>query len=211
MNPAVMTSVFSLIIAFAMTFFGERVFKISLSATGFVVGGLLSYSLSLGFMYDIFFSLVTGVVGGVITAVLVQKAYHWGLFALGSVMAFCIFFYVATVNGTFPADPRSVTLVGPTAAINYLPVILAGFVVTIGAGFATLQFEALILRIITSLMGAIALSIYGYALSSGMSTIPQMDVILPQMQASVWGVVWLPLAAIGMGFQFFGAPRLFKH
>lgn len=211
MNPAILlTSIFGLFIGLAVTFFGERIFKISLSSTGFAVGAVLVGGIAFNLTENVIVALIGGAIAGFFTALMVRSAYRTGLFIIGFAMAAIIATYIALAMDAVTVDIQNLENVDPNALTSMLPLIGAGLVMSMVSGSLLVIFDTPLLRIITAIFGAIVFSISGFVLTTGMETLPQSTASLVSVQLFVWGALWIPLAIVGVVFQFFGVNWLFK-
>ena len=71
-------SVLGLIIGLALTFFGERIFKFSLTVTGFAIGGLLGFSVAFSMSNEPMVIVIATIVVGAIFVYIVHIAYKMG-------------------------------------------------------------------------------------------------------------------------------------
>jgi len=211
MNPAILlTSIFALLIGLAITFFGERIFKISLSSTGFAVGAVLVGGIVFNLTDNLIVALIGGGIAGFFTALIVRSAYRAGLFIIGFAMAAIIATYIAIAMDAVTVDIQNLENIDPTTLQTMLPLVLAGFVMSIVSGALVVIFDTPILRVVTAIFGAIIFAISGFVLTTGTETLPQSTASLVSVQLFVWGALWIPLAIAGVVFQFFGVTWLFK-
>lgn len=211
MNPAILlTSIFALIIGLAVTFFGERIFKISLASTGFAVGAVLVGGLIFNFSENVLFATGGGVVAGFITSLLVRSAYRTGLFIIGFAMSAIVATYIAIAMEAVTVDIQNIENIDPNTLQELLPLIIAGFAMSMVTGALVVLFDTPILRVGTAIFGAIIFAISGFVLTTGMETLPQSTASLVSVQLFVWGALWIPLAIAGVVFQFFGVNWLFR-
>ncbi|GEM_PF-2846119 len=211
MDPAILlTSIFALLIGLAVTFFGERIFKISLASTGFAVGAALFGGIALTLLDNVIIALIVGGIGGVITSFMVQSAYRTGLFIIGFAMAAIITIYIALAMDAVTVDIQNLESINPDELSSMLPLIIAGFSMSLISGSLVVMFDTPILRVVTAIFGAIVFAISGFVLTTGMETLPQSAASLVSVQLFVWGAGWIPLAIAGIVFQFFGVTWLFK-
>lgn len=211
MNPVILlTSIFALIIGLAVTFFGERIFKISLTSTGFAVGAVLAGGLLFNFSENIFIAMVGAAIAGFITSLLVRSAYRTGLFIIGFAMSSIIATYIAIAMDAVSVNIQNIENIDPNTIQQLLPLILAGLAMSMVSGSLIVLFDTPILRVATAIFGAIVFSISGFVLTTGMESLPQSTASLVSVQLFVWGAIWIPLAIAGVVFQFFGVNWLFR-
>ncbi len=211
MNPVILlTSIFALIIGLAVTFFGERIFKISLTSTGFAVGAVLAGGILFNFSENIFIAMVGAAIAGFITSLLVRSAYRTGLFVIGFAMSSIIATYIAIAMDAVSVNIQNIENIDPNTIQQLLPLILAGFAMSMVSGSLIVLFDTPILRVATAIFGAIVFSISGFVLTTGMESLPQSTASLVSVQLFVWGAIWIPLAIAGVVFQFFGVNWLFR-
>jgi len=211
MSPTILlTSIFALLIGLAVTFFGERIFKISLSSTGFAVGAVLVGGLVLTVIDNVIAALVAGAIAGLITAFLARSAYRTALFIMGFAMSAIIATYIGLAMDAVTVDIQNLENIDPNTLQSMFPLIIAGSVMSMVSGALVVIFDTPILRVATAIFGAIVFSISGFVLTTGMETLPQSTASLVSVQLFVWGALWIPLAIAGVVFQFFGVTWLFK-
>lgn len=205
MNPAILiASILGIFIGLTITFFGERIFKISLSGTGFGVGAVLAGGIAFSVFESAIFALVVAVVVGFMSLFLVRSAYRTGLFIIGFAMAAIIVTYISIAADAVTIDIQNLENIDPTSIQQMLPLIGTGLVTSIITGALVVMMDTPILRVATAIFGAIIFAISGYVLMTGTDTLPQSTAQLVSVELFVWGLGWIPLAIAGVIFQFFG-------
>lgn len=205
MNPAiVIASILGLFIGLMITFFGERIFKISLSGTGFGVGLVLAGGIAFNLTENIIVAVIAGGIVGFISLLLVRSAYRSGLFLIGFAMAAIVVTYISLAMDAVTIDIQNIENIDPNSIQQMLPLIGTGFFASMITGALVVMFDTPILRIATAIFGAIIFSISGFVLTTGTDALPQSTAELVSVELFVWGVGWIPLAVAGVVFQFFG-------
>ena len=205
MNPAILiASMLGLFIGLTVTFFGERIFKISLSATGFGVGLMLAGGIAFNFTENVVVAGIAGVIAGIISLFIVRSAYRSGLFLIGFAMAAIIVTYISLAMDAVSVDVQNLQNIDPNTIQEMLPVVVTGLVASIITGALVVMMDTPILRLATAIFGAIIFVISGFVLTTGTDTLPQSTAELVSVDLFVWGVGWIPLAIAGVIFQFFG-------
>lgn len=211
MNPAILiASILGLFIGLTITFVGERIFKISLSSTGFGAGLMLVGGITFNVTENLLVALGAGFVAGIISLFLVRSAYRTGLFFIGFAMAAIVVTYIALAMDAVTIDIQNIENIDPTSIQPMLPLLMAGFVASIVTGSLMVMMDTPILRVATAIFGAIIFSLSGFVLTTGTDTLPQSTAQLVSVDLFVWGVGWIPLAIAGVIFQFFGVEWLLK-
>lgn len=205
MNPALLiASLLGIFIGLTLTFFGERIFKISLSGTGFGVGAVLAGGIAFNLFENMIFALVVGVVVGFMSLLLVRSAYRSGLFLIGFAMAAIVVTYISLAMDAVTIDIQNLENIDPTSIQQMLPLLGAGFVASMITGSLVVMMDTPILRVATAIFGALIFAISGFVLTTGTDTLPQSTAQLVSVDLFVWGMGWIPLAIAGVVFQFFG-------
>jgi len=205
MTPVVLlASILGLFIGLTVTFFGERIFKISLSATGFGVGFALAGGIVYNLTNEILGALIAGAIAGVISLFIVRSAYRSGLFLIGFAMAAILVTYISIAMDAVTIDIQNLENFDPNTIQQMLPLIGTGFFASMITGALVVMFDTPILRVTTAIFGAIIFAISGFVLTTGMDTLPQSTAQLVGVDLFVWGAGWIPLAIAGVVFQFFG-------
>jgi hypothetical protein len=205
MNPVVLlASILGLFIGLSVTFFGERIFKISLSATGFGVGFALGGGIAFNLTEEILVAIIAGGIAGIISLFIVRSAYRTGLFLIGFAMAAILVTYISLAMDAVTIDIQNLRNINPNNIQQMLPLIGTGFFASMITGALVVMFDTPILRVVTAIFGAVIFSISGFVLTTGMDSLPQSTAELVSVQLFMWGIGWIPLAIAGVIFQFFG-------
>lgn len=205
MTPVVLlASILGLFIGLTVTFFGERVFKISLSSTGFGVGFMLASGIIYNITEQLIPALIAGVIIGVISLFIVRSAYRSGLFLIGFAMAAILVTYISIAMDAVTIDIQNLENFDPNTITPILPLIGTGFFASMITGALVVMFDTPILRVTTAIFGAVIFAISGFILTTGMDSLPQSTAQLVGVDLFVWGAGWIPLAIAGVVFQFFG-------
>ena len=211
MSPVVLlASILGLFIGLTITFFGERIFKISLSSTGFGVGFTLASGIAYSITEQILVAGIAGVVVGMISLFIVRSAYRSGLFLIGFAMAAILVTYISIAMDAVTIDIQNLENIDPNTIQQMLPLIGTGFFAAMITGALVVMFDTPILRVTTAIFGAIVFAISGFILTTGMDSLPQSTAQLVGVELFVWGAGWIPLAIAGVIFQFFGVNWLFN-
>lgn len=205
MTPVVLlASILGLFIGLTVTFFGERIFKISLSATGFGVGFALGGGIAFNLTQEILVAILAGGVAGIISLFIVRSAYRTGLFLIGFAMAAILVTYISLAMDAVTIDIQNLGNIDSNTIQQMLPLIGTGFFASMITGALVVMFDTPILRVTTAIFGAVIFSVSGFVLTTGMDSLPQSTAELVGVQLFVWGIGWIPLAIAGIIFQFFG-------
>jgi hypothetical protein len=211
MTPVVLlASILGLFIGLAVTFFGERIFNISLSSTGFGVGFVLAGGIAFNVTEQLLVALVAGGIAGVISLFVVRSAYRSGLFLIGFAMSAILVTYISIAMDAVTIDIQNLENIDPNAIQQMLPLIGTGFFASMITGALVVMFDTPILRVLTAIFGAIVFAISGFILTTGMDTLPQTTAQLVGVPLFAWGGGAIPLAFAGIVFQFFGVNWLFS-
>ena len=205
MTPVILlASILGLFIGLTLTFFGEQVFKISLSATGFGVGFTLAAGIAYNLTEQVLVAGIAGVMLGLISLFIVRSAYRSGLFLIGFAMAAILVTYISIAMDAVTIDIQNIENIDPNTIQQMLPLIGTGFFASMITGALIVMFDTPILRVTTAIFGAIVFAISGFILTRGMDSLPQSTAQLVSVDLFVWGAGWIPLAIAGVVFQFFG-------
>ena len=211
MNPAVLiSSILGIFIGLILTFFGERIFKISLSATGFGVGFVLAGGIAFGATENTIVAGIAGGILGVITLFIANSAYRTALFVIGFAMAAIIVTYISIAMDAVSVDVQNLNNLTASNVQQMLPLVITGFIASMITGSLVVMFDTPILRLATAIFGAIVFAISGFVLTTGTDALPQTTSELLSPQLFIWGMSWIPLAIVGVVFQFFGVSWLFN-
>lgn len=211
MNSTVLIgSILSIFIGLALCFFGERIFKISLSATGFGIGALLLAGLSYSVTNNPLLALGAGFVGGLISYFIVHSFYRTGMFFIGFALSALVITYVLIAAQAVSINIQDISQVDANMIQQFLPMLGIGFVAASISGALFVIFDTPILKFATAIAGAMLVCISGFVLTTGTDSLPQSTAQLVSAPLFIFGLAWIPLALAGLVFQFFGIDWLLR-
>lgn len=211
MNPVVIiVSILGILIGLAVCFFGERIFKISLSATGFGVGALLIGGVTYSVTNNPLIAIGAGFVGGIISWFFVQSTYRTGMFFIGFGLTAIVVTYATLAMNVVNVNIQRIEQIDQGMIQQLLPVIGVGFVAAIVTGAMFVIFDTPILKFATAIVGGMLVSIAGFVITTGTDTVPESAASLVSAQLFIFGLAWIPLAIAGLVFQFFGIDWLLR-
>jgi hypothetical protein len=155
-------------------FFGYRLFKIVLGIAGFIWGGFLVAGIVFNFTHSILVTVIAGLAGGIIFALLAVLLYYVGIFILGTYLGGAVGFFILALFGLA------------------IPVWLVLILAVVG-GILALIFQKFMIVLATSFVGS-------WAVVIGISyLVPKSSTGIYPIIALV---SWIVLGLIGMIIQY---------
>ena len=177
----------AIVLGLIICMFGYKIFRLILAITGFILGATMMASLSFTFTagQDIGIILVSGVAGGLITAILLLYLYSAGVFILGLLFGFLALAGALTVLNTI------------INSIFYLIAAILG-------GILAILLPRFMIIVVTSFTGAL-MSVVGtfFILNRYINPIEFEFHDISEIQAYRIILSWLALGTLGLISQYF--------
>lgn len=131
-------AIVAIIIAALDCFLGYRLMKIWIALIGFIIGAVVGYSVCDGFVNNLGFAILAGLLAGLAIAFMAYRIYLLGVWMLAFVMTLQLVFWVRTENESWQ-----------------LIIIIGGIILAAVVGFAAMKFVRPVIIVSSSLSGAV--------------------------------------------------------
>ncbi|MCH1983147.1 hypothetical protein MCG98_11275 [Ruminococcus sp. OA3] len=128
----------SAVIAVLNCFLGYRLLKLWVTMVGFVIGAVIGYFATVGYVNNIGIAILTGMLGGMLIGFLAFRVYLLGVFLISFVLVFSMFLRI-------PSDSETLMLI----------VLGGGLIAAFVAGIAAAKFVRPAVIIITGISGGL--------------------------------------------------------
>lgn len=90
-----------LVIALIQCFFGYKIIRSWISIIGFLIGAVLGYGIVYLIVGEMLYSFLSGIVGGILFAILAYKVYLFGVFAIASLSTYYLCVTYLTMDSKY--------------------------------------------------------------------------------------------------------------